>query len=145
MICYLDDILVYAESATQHHERLLAVLQRLKSVGLKLNRSECKFAVSEVEFLGHCISAKGISPSPSKVAALSEMPLPTVPDNLRSFLGMAAYLGQRYVPNFSSLCQPLWTMLKDTSFAWNDEARTAFYEVRRQLAAPVTLAYYDNR
>ena len=145
LICYQDDILVYGENELQHHERLHNVLQRLKSVGLKLNRDKCKFAVNELEFLGHRISGKGISPSPEKVAALSDMPLPTSADSLRSFLGMAAYLGQRYVPNFSSLCQPLWSLLKETPFAWNDDARSAFYEVRQQLATPVTLAYYDNQ
>ena len=145
LICYQDDILVFGENDLQHHERLCAVLQRLKSVGLKLNRDKCKFAVSEVDFLGHRISSTGISPSPDKVAALSDMPLPTTADSLRSFLGMAVYLGQRYVPRFSSLCQPLWSLLKKTPFSWTDEASAAFYEVRRQLATPVTLTYYDNQ
>ena len=145
VVCYQDDILIYGQDEKQHQERLHVVLERLKAVGLKLNRDKCKFGVDELDFLGHHISSKGISPSPEKVKSLSEMPIPMTADSLRSFLGMAAYLGQRYVPNFSSLCQPLWSLLKANTFAWTEEARAAFYEMRKQLATPVTLAYYNNQ
>ena len=104
-ICYQDDILIYAEKEEEHDSRLRAILDRLRSVGLKLNKSKCTICVSELEFLGHRLSANGIAPSPDQVAALSTMPRPNTADSLRSFLGMATYLGQRFVPNFSSMCQ----------------------------------------
>ena len=40
---YIDDILVHAETREQHDRRLRAVLERCRSIGLKLNESKCVF------------------------------------------------------------------------------------------------------
>ena len=115
-ICYQDDILIYAENEEEYDLRLRAILDRLCSVGLKLNKSRCMIYISELQFLGHRLSANGIAPSPDKVAALSTMPRPNTVDSLHSFLGMATCLGQCFVPNFSSMCQPLVKSTFTTSF-----------------------------
>lgn len=143
VICYQDDVLVYGKNKSEHDQRLKEVLNRLKSVGLKLNKSKCKFGENKIEFLGHTISSEGISPSLDKVSALSTMNRPETKDALRSFLGMASYLGQRYVPHYSSLCKPLWSLLSLPTFSWNEEASNAFYKVRNALSKPVTLAFFN--
>ena len=125
-IYYQDDILIYAENEEEHDSRLCAILDRLRSVGLKLNKSKCTICVSELEFLGHRLSANGIASSLDKVAALSTMPRPNTADSLRSFLGMTTYLGQRFVPNFSSMCQPLWSLLSQPRFKWTESATAAY-------------------
>ena len=72
------------------------------------------------------------------------MPRPNTVDSLRSFLGMATYLGQRFVPNFSSMCQPLWSLLSQPRFKWTESATAAYFTVRDAISKPVTLAYFDN-
>ena len=58
-ICiYLDDILVTGESEVAHLHNLAAVLERLESAGVRLKNQKCSFMMSEVEYLGHSISAK---------------------------------------------------------------------------------------
>jgi len=42
VLCYLDDILVFGSTVTEHDERLRAVLERIKSTGLTLN-DKCQF------------------------------------------------------------------------------------------------------
>ena len=69
-VCYMDDILVVGENESQHDERLMAVLQKLDKAGLKLKREKCEFNKSQVEYLGHVISSRGIQPSESKVASI---------------------------------------------------------------------------
>ena len=50
---YLDDILVWGTTWTEHIRRLRQVLQRLQEVGILLNPEKCTFGVHCVEFLGY--------------------------------------------------------------------------------------------
>ena len=64
VVCQVDDILVYGKDAAEYNRRLNQVMERLKEVGVTLNRKKCKFAVNEVNFLGHVITSNGIKPDP---------------------------------------------------------------------------------
>ncbi|XLR68717.1 hypothetical protein S83_019389, partial [Arachis hypogaea] len=52
-----------------HAEHLRTVLQILKEKKLYAKLSKCKFWKSEVKFLGHVVSKKGIAVDPTKVEA----------------------------------------------------------------------------
>jgi Reverse transcriptase (RNA-dependent DNA polymerase)/RNase H-like domain found in reverse transcriptase len=61
MLVSLDDILVFSSTFEDHVKRLEMVLKRLRSLGLKLNPKKCHFLREEVRYIGHTISAKGVS------------------------------------------------------------------------------------
>jgi len=63
----LDDIVIYARSPEELLERLRAVLDRLREVGLKAKPSKCELFRTEIKFLGHLVSADGINPMPDKL------------------------------------------------------------------------------
>ena len=65
--CYLDDILIGSSTPEEHLE---AVLERLQQHGLVLNGEKCVFGQPEVEYLGHVVSARGLSPLPERVATI---------------------------------------------------------------------------
>ena len=65
-IAYIDDILVMGETLEDHLQNLQLVLQRLREAGLKLRPSKCHFLQRSVEYLGHVVSERGISPDPGK-------------------------------------------------------------------------------
>ena len=67
---YLDDVLVASPSREQHECDLRNLLEALKNFGLVLNVKKCIFGVKQLEFLGHSVSARGISPLQSKVEAV---------------------------------------------------------------------------
>jgi hypothetical protein len=75
--CYLDDIIIFSNSITEHCNRLRAVLTRFWAKfwqhDLRLNLAKCKFAARKVHYLGHMISDDGVSPLPSKIEAIKQI------------------------------------------------------------------------
>ena len=61
IIVFIDDILVYSGSLEEHSEHLRIVLQTLRERQLYAKLSKCKFWLDRVTFLGHVISAEGVS------------------------------------------------------------------------------------
>ena len=64
LLFYLDDICIFANSADQMLDRIELVFSRLKQYQLKIKPKKSFFFQTEVSFLGHVLSAKGISPNP---------------------------------------------------------------------------------
>jgi hypothetical protein len=63
---YLDDIIIASPSMEQHQRDVEEVFRRLQAAGLVINFEKCTFAVPEVDFLGHRVSASGFAPFPAE-------------------------------------------------------------------------------
>lgn len=103
---YIDDILVFSRSEKEHLEHLKQLFERLTKYGILLNTSKSIFGVSEVTFLGYCVSAEGIKPTDEKVETIRQMEPPTTAKQLRRFLGMVNYY-RRFIPHAARLQGPL--------------------------------------
>ena len=108
---YLDDILVTGTSVEEHLDNLDRVLCTLNNAGLKLKQQKCVFMADEVQYLGHTITARGLSPTEDKVKAISDAPAPTNLKELRAFLGLLNYYG-KFLPNLSATLEPLHRLLR---------------------------------
>ena len=73
----IDDVLVHGRTEKEHHERLMAVLQRLKNEGVTLNKNKCIFYTNVIHFLGQKVDSDGVSPDEEKIRAIQEIPRPT--------------------------------------------------------------------
>jgi hypothetical protein len=58
---YLDDMLILSRSHSEHLRHLDTVLAVLAENGLHINPAKCQFAQPEVDFLGHHVTASGLS------------------------------------------------------------------------------------
>ena len=76
-LIYLDDIIVFGRTFVEHQGRLDAVLDKLRKAGLKLKPSKCFLLCTQVDYLGHVISADGIAMDKTKQQAVLEWPTPT--------------------------------------------------------------------
>ncbi|KAL0536830.1 hypothetical protein IC582_025792 [Cucumis melo] len=84
VIVFIDDILVYSVDRESHEEHLRIVLQTLREKQLYAKFSKCEFWLEQVVFLGHVVSAKGVSVDPHKVEAVVNWERPISVTEVRS-------------------------------------------------------------
>ena len=115
LLFYLDDICIFAETADQMLDRTEFVFSRLKEFNLKIKPKKSHFFQTSVTFLGHILSANGVSPNPEKVAKIKDWPTPKTPKEVHSFVGLASYY-RRFIPNFAKWAGPLHALIVPASF-----------------------------
>ena len=103
VIVFIDDILVYSRGEKEHVKHLRIILRTLEKSQLFAKFSKCEFWLDRVGFLGHVISAEGVSVDPQKVEAVSNWRRTTTVAEIRSFLGLAGYY-RRFVKDFFKDC-----------------------------------------
>ena len=81
VIVFVDDILIYSQSEWEHEYRLRIILQLLRDHQLYAKFSKGEFWLTEGRFLGHAVSASGVSVDLEKVEAVMRWERPNV--NLR--------------------------------------------------------------
>jgi hypothetical protein len=74
VIVFLDDILIYSKSEEEHEKHLRMVLQVLREHKLYAKLSKCIFYQKKIHYLGHIISAEGITVDPEKIEAIRGWP-----------------------------------------------------------------------
>ncbi|GJS71485.1 pol protein [Tanacetum coccineum] len=135
VIVFIDDILVYLKTREEHEDHLRIVLEILRQKKLYAKFSKCEFWLGQVVFLGHIVSADGITMDPTKVEAITKWLRPMKVTEVRSFLGLAGYY-QRFMKGFSLLALPLTKLMqKGEKFVWNEEREKSFEELKRRLVS----------
>lgn len=71
LLCYLDDLLIFARSEQEALTCLEVVFSWLRTSNLKFAPKKCHFLRRSIKFLGHVISSSGVSVDEDKVAVIS--------------------------------------------------------------------------
>ena len=144
IITYIDDCLVHSRTHAEHWQHLKAALDRLRLHGLKLNADKCLFAARTVQYLGHTLSDKGISPGFDKTRAIRESRPPTTTRQLKSFMGLCNYF-RCYIRDFAHIANPLYKLTRQDSEWPGGElppaALTAFNTLQQSICAQPVLKY----
>ncbi|KAI2664272.1 Transposon Tf2-9 polyprotein [Labeo rohita] len=137
---YLDDILIFSPSVSDHVQHVRRVLQRLLENRLFVKAEKCVFHVKSVTFLGHVVSADGISMDLAKVRAVIDWPIPDSRTALQRFLGFANFY-RRFIRNFSQVAAPLTALTStQTRFVWSESAQEAFDKLKKLFSsAPILI------
>jgi hypothetical protein len=77
VVVFLDDILIYSKTETEHEQHLRLVLDALRKNQFYGKLKKCGFWLSEVAFLGHVINQQGIAVDPKNVATVVEWKRPS--------------------------------------------------------------------
>jgi RNase H-like domain found in reverse transcriptase/Reverse transcriptase (RNA-dependent DNA polymerase)/Integrase zinc binding domain/Integrase core domain/Chromo (CHRromatin Organisation MOdifier) domain/Aspartyl protease len=140
---YIDDILIYSSTMSEHRKHVRMVLERLRDAGLQCDISKCKFHASEVTYLGLIVSRDGIKMDPKKVEAITGWKSPENVHDVRSFLGFANFY-RRFIKHFSKIVQPLVNLTKKTmKFLWDDKCERAFNDLKKRFTTAPILAHFN--
>ncbi len=142
---YLDDVLIGSADWRQHELDVRDVLTRLQTAGLVLNAEKCIFAVEELDFLGHHVTAGGFTPLLSSVDAILLYPRPSTVKQLQAFLGVINFY-RRFVPAAARVLKPLTEALKGspkpaTVLDWTPEMDGAVHAAKAALSKATLLAH----
>ena len=114
-----------------------------------LNLKKCIFVSSSVQYLGHTVTAKGVTPGKEKTDAIAKASEPSCQKKLRSFLGLANYF-HSYIPRYAQLADPLFQLTRKAS-EWKentplpDEARAAFEKIKAAIVSKPCMAYPSRK
>ena len=141
-VAFMDDGVVHSPNdLDQHFQHLRITLDAYRKANLKLNWQKCSFFQSQICYLGHTVSRRGVSPVESYAKAVQRWKMPQTKSQLRKFLGMVNYY-RRFIKDFSEKSSPLTDLLSnkvdDNDLAPGKEAIQAFEVLKESLVtAPV--------
>ena len=72
----MDDVIIWLDTLEDHQQHVDMVMKALQKAHLYLNLKKCHFFLTEVDFLGHHISAHGIEPQSAKCDKILNGPSP---------------------------------------------------------------------
>ena len=155
-LVYIDDVIVHSYTQAEHLQSLRKVFECLRFYNLKLKPSKCEFFKTELKFLGHIISDKGLKADPDKITAIKDWPQPKSVKQVRQFLGLSGFL-RRYIKDYAIIARPITDLLQGYSnkkqsrssnlklekehFVWGKDQQAAFNKLKQVIAKDVTLAF----
>ena len=140
---YLDDIIIFSNTAEEHMKHIQIVFDRLKAAQLKLKKSKCSFFKKELYYLGHLLTTDGVKPQIEKVKAIHEMKPSTNAKSVREILGLVGYY-RKFINRFADAARPLTKLTrKNSKFIWTEECQTSFEYLRTCLTESPILKYPD--
>lgn len=145
---YLDDILIFSHSFTEHKQHLNEILSILAKAKFQVNPDKCTIAATEIDFLSHTINERSIKPSGEKIKAIIGLPPPKTLKDANEFLGKINWY-RKFIPNFARIAAPLHKVTNKTKqrhheFTWGPEQQQAFEEFKNVLTTPPLFLEYPE-
>ena len=88
VVCiYLDDILIFTKTLSEHRNVMRRVLECLQEHKLYLKPEKCEFERRRIEYLGVIVLEGWVEMDPVKVSGVAEWPTPRNKKEVQSFIG----------------------------------------------------------
>jgi hypothetical protein len=144
---YLDDIIIWSQSAKEHEQNVTLVLEALQTARLYCSPKKSSLFNTELNFLGHTISQRGIEADGSKVEHILNWPTPTSAKEVRCFLGLVWYIST-FLPalaEHTSLLTPLTRKECNANFpTWTADHHSAFESIKALVVSHDCLTMIDH-
>jgi hypothetical protein len=144
---YLDDIIIWSQTVAEHARNVKLVLDALRKASLFCSPKKTSLFCTELDFLGHRISAAGIEADASKAKRILDWPTPKSSSDVRSFLGLVRYLDQ-FLPSLADhtrFLTPLTTKTNEKDWpGWSKEHQQAFDAIKCLVVSRDCLTTIDH-
>ena len=108
-LIYLDDVIVFSHTEEEHLERMRVIFDHLRGHGLKLKPSKCEVFKTEINYLAHHVSKKGVQPSKKNLESIAQCPPPDTYMKVKSFIGLVGHY-RRFIKGFAKIAAPLYDL-----------------------------------
>ena len=108
-LIYLDDVIVFSHTEEEHLERMRVIFDRLREHGLKLKPSKCEVFKTEINYLAHHVSKKGVQPSKKNLESIAQCPPPDTYTKVKSFVGLVGHY-RHFIKGFTKIAAPLYDL-----------------------------------
>ena len=108
-LIYLDDVIIFSQTEEEHLERMRVVFDCLHEHGLKLKPFKCDMFKTEINYLAHHVSKKGVLPSKKNLEAIAECPPPDTYTKVKSFVGLVGHY-RHFIKGFANISTPLYDL-----------------------------------
>ena len=108
-LIYLDDVIVFSHTEEEHLERMRVIFDRLREHGLKLKPSKCEVFKTEINYLAHHVSKKGVQLSKKNLESITQCPPPDTYTKVKSFVGLVGHY-RRFIKGFAKIAAPLYDL-----------------------------------
>jgi transposase InsO family protein len=140
---YVDDIVVFSDTAEEHRVHVQTVIERLTQANLIINPEKCNFFCTEVILLGFIIDEHGRRIVPEKVANIQSWAPPTNGKMVQRYLGMFNYF-REYIPVYSTLSAPLDELrFRKGNFTLSKLQLECFNQIKYLIARAPVLSFPD--
>ena len=144
---YLDDIVIWSSSVEEHKRNVRTILRALREAHLYCSRKKSQLFTTELDFLGHHISQRGIEPDERKVEKIRNWPVPASTKDVRKFLGLVQYLAA-FLPRLAehrSILTPLTTKEAQKEWpGWASQHQRAFENIKDIVLSRECLTTIDH-
>lgn len=129
---YLDNITIFSSTEVEHDRCLASVMKTLQENNVLLNEEKCIMKATQITFLGHKLSSKGIDADQHKIKTIMGFRSPASKEEVRSFLKLVTYVG-KFIADLGS------------TFYFNPKRRTRLVADASPVALGAVLLQFDDR
>lgn len=137
---YVDDILVFSKTETEHRKHVIAILEQCKKLGIILSKKKAQLFKTKINFLGLEIDQGSHKPQNHILEHIHKFP-DRLEDKkqLQRFLGILTYASD-YIPKLAQIRKPLQAKLKkEVGWSWTDTDTNLMIKIKKGLKSFPTL------
>ena len=145
VMIYLDNILIYLNNMSKHHQHVKEVLKHLHKTGLYTKVEKCEFHSKSVEYLEYILSFSSLTMSDNKVKIIQDWPESKKVKNIQFFLGFTNFYCQ-FIFNYSDIVIPLIHLIqKDISWKFDFFCQDTFNSLKKAfISIPILTHWIPN-
>ena len=127
---YMDDALCGGVTWLHHLKIIGDMLQKFAANNLSCNPTKCVLGYTELTFLGHSVSKRGIRIAKEKFPIITKMAPPKNRKSLQRLSGLTNYF-RKFIRNFASRTANMRRLLRaDQPFIWSDACQTELEDIK---------------